>query len=78
MNENEFNQKYPVGTPVHYHPVIGQPEFTVTSTRSEAWTLDSGHVVVKVKGKAGSVSIASIDVGGLGQKAYRPQQKRKL
>ena len=61
MNENEFNEKYPVGTLVRYHPVVGQPEFLATKTRSEAWTLGSGHVVVKVKGKAGGVSIASIE-----------------
>ena len=61
MNETEFNNKFPVGTPVRYHPVIGQPEYIETETRSEAWTLDSGQVIVKVKGRAGGVSIAAIE-----------------
>lgn len=61
MNETEFNNKYPVGTPVRYHPVIGQPEYVETETRSEAWTLGNGQVIVKVKGRAGGVSIAAIE-----------------
>ena len=61
MTAAQFNKKYPVGTPVKYHPVIGRPEHWETETRSTAWTLPSGHVVVQIKGRSGSVSINAIE-----------------
>jgi len=60
MNENEFNAIHPIGTPVLYYPIAHTPEYVETVTRSEAWTLESGHVVVKIKGFAGGVSIDHI------------------
>ena len=62
MNAKEFNRKYPVGSPVRYYPIAGEPEFEETTTRSEAWTLGSGHVVVKIVGRAGGVSINHIEL----------------
>ena len=61
MNETEFAKKYPIGAPVNYHPVIGQPEFRAVSIRSLPWMLGSGHMVVKVTGIAGGVSCAAIE-----------------
>lgn len=61
MNEEEFSNKYPVGTPIRYHPVIGQERVVDAAIRSEAWRLDSGSIVVKITGRAGGVSIRAIE-----------------
>jgi hypothetical protein len=60
VNAKEFNQKCPTGSPVLYYPVAGRPESAKTVTRSKAWTLDSGQVVVKIEGRAGGVSVNHI------------------
>lgn len=60
MNEQDFNKQYPVGSPVVYYPIAGEPECEETTTKSIAWTLGSGHVVVKVVGHAGGVSVDHI------------------
>jgi hypothetical protein len=59
----EFNAKYPPGTPVLFHKVIGRPETAVeTKTRSVAWALPSGEPVVSVEGRAGGCSLEAIKV----------------
>lgn len=60
MSVQDFNAKYPIGSTVNYHPVINQPEHFETETRSAAWETSSGHVVVRIKGRAGYVSIEAI------------------
>lgn len=60
--EQRWNDRYPPGTPVRYWPVRGRDENIETRTRSQAWTLGSGHVVVAVENKAGGVSIDHLDV----------------
>jgi hypothetical protein len=62
MSVEEFNQLFEPGTPVKYHPVIGQPFALPTKTRSEAWEMDSGQLVVQVEGKSGCVSLAAITI----------------
>jgi hypothetical protein len=62
MTAEEFNSKYPVGTKVIYHPIIGEQAGTETKTRSEAWELGHGEAVVKVSGKPGGVSLRAITV----------------
>lgn len=62
MTAEEFNKLYSVGTTVDYHPIIGEPECVRTRTRSDAWTLHSGHHVVKVEGKAGCVHIEALTI----------------
>lgn len=57
MTANEWNAAYPVGTPVRYFPVRGQADHMDTATRSEAWALGHGAVVVSVRGKSGGVAI---------------------
>ena len=58
----EWNQRFPVGTPVRYHPIIGDKEFITSKTRSEAWELGHGAPVVKIEGRTGGVALEAIDV----------------
>lgn len=54
----QYQDKFPEGAVVTYFPVMGSfqdPLYTVT--RSPVWTLCSGHHVVALKGKSGSVSV---------------------
>lgn len=60
MTADEFNKRYPIGTPVIYTPIIGGTETAATRTRSEAWSLGSGHTVVKVDGYIGGVAIEAL------------------
>ena len=53
----DFNKRFPVGTPVRYYHIRGVDEFVETVTRSEAWPLGHGAVVVKIMGKTGGVLI---------------------
>ena len=58
----EWNELYPVGTPVRYHPIIDKAEGIDTRTRSAAWTLGHGEAVVAVEGKSGGVCLCALDV----------------
>ncbi len=65
LTATEFNQRFVVGQPVVYTPVRGREATIpplVTTTRSEAWELGGGTVVVAIKGRAGGVSLAHLDV----------------
>ena len=60
-----WNAAYPVGTAVRYWPIYPPSEGFPpedTTTRSEAWTLGDGSVVVLVSGKAGGVHLSHIEV----------------
>jgi hypothetical protein len=65
MTETAWNAAYPVGTAVRYWPiwppVDGLPPVD-TKTRSEAWTLGSGDVVVLIEGKSGGVHLSHIEI----------------
>ena len=59
-----WNAAYPVGTRVRYWPVYppqGIPPVD-TTTRSEAWMLGDGSVVVLVEGKSGGVHLSHVEV----------------
>jgi len=58
MTADEWNRLYPIGTPVKYYPVAGQADHVKTYTRSEAWELPNGIVVVMVESRTGGVAIA--------------------
>ena len=60
MKAEEWNEKYPVGTEVTYQSVIGVTEHRRTITRSEAWELGHGEVVVQIKGRTGCVAITHL------------------
>lgn len=53
----EFNELYPVGTRVRFYPLRGEPQFEESRTRSVAWALGHGDVVVLIEGRTGGVSI---------------------
>ncbi|EMB6558640.1 hypothetical protein AB8896_05265 [Yersinia enterocolitica] len=57
LSAERFNQKYPVGSSFKYFPIMGIPDSVDVVTRTEAWTLGHGAVVVSVSGRAGGVSI---------------------
>lgn len=57
LSADKFNQKYPVGSSFKYFPIMGIPDSVEVVTRTEAWTLGHGAVVVSVSGRAGGVSI---------------------
>lgn len=60
-----WNDLCPVGTAVRYWPVYppmdGFPPLD-TTTRSVAWTLGDGSVVVSVSGRTGGVHLTHIEV----------------
>lgn len=60
-----WNAAHPVGTAVRYWPVYpprdGIPPID-TSTRSDAWEVGDGAVVVKVVGIAGGVRLTHVEV----------------
>lgn len=60
LSADEFNRLCPIGTDVIYYPVLGRKTHERTVTRSEAWELRSGHVVVKIKGRTGGVSVTNL------------------
>jgi hypothetical protein len=53
----EFSSRYPVGTPCRYYPIAGDNIHLKTRTRSDAWALGHGAVVVKIEGLTGGVDI---------------------
>ncbi|CNI64598.1 hypothetical protein [Yersinia pekkanenii] len=57
LSADKFNQKYPVGSSFNYFPIMGIPDSVEVVTRTEAWALDYGAVVVSIIGRAGGVSI---------------------
>lgn len=60
-----WNEAYPVGTRVRYWPIYPPIESCPpidTTTRSEAWALGDGSVVVCVAGKSGGVSLSHVEV----------------
>jgi len=60
-----WNATYPVGTRVRYWPIYPPIESVPpvdTVTRSEAWALGDGSVVVCVDGQAGGVHLSHIEV----------------
>lgn len=64
MTAKAWNETHPVGTRVRYWPLppASKAASVDTKTRSEAWTLTSGHVVVLVAGISGCVSLSHLEV----------------
>lgn len=62
-----WNAAHPVGAPVRYWPIwppIDSVPPVDTTTRSEAWTLGDGTVVVLIAGKSGGVGLTHVEVRG--------------
>jgi hypothetical protein len=58
----EWNEKYPVGTPVVAYPGARGETGLTTRTRSRAWQLGHGSPVVAVEGRGGGILLTRIDV----------------
>lgn len=66
MNADQWNDRYPIGTPVVAYPgarpdVDPTGRRLLTRTRSQAWTLGHGTPVVKVDGQAGGIALTHVD-----------------
>lgn len=57
----EWNAKYPIGTLVKYHPVIGQPGHSIYPTLTKAEILSSHTPVLWLKGKGGCVALEACE-----------------
>lgn len=55
-----WNELYPIGTQVEYHPIIGDPEHRITRTRSAAYVLSGHTAVVFVEGISGCVALEAV------------------
>ncbi|MCX5112173.1 hypothetical protein OOK13_40440 [Streptomyces sp. NBC_00378] len=66
MTADEWNERYPVGTPVLAYPGTRDDEPLDTVTRTPAWTLGHGAAVVSVEGEAGGIHLTHVDPMGGG------------
>jgi len=63
IKAEDWNSKYPIGTKVRYWPIKGiEKEYIDTTTRSEAWELGHGEVIVKIVGRTGGCAISHMAV----------------
>jgi len=53
-------QEATAGRAVNYHSIIGRSESVPMTIASDPWELGNGYIVVKVKGKAGGVSLEAL------------------
>lgn len=58
----EWNERYPIGTPVRFYSVLPGTEFEESKTRSEAWELGHGEPVVKIEGRTGCVCLSHCEI----------------
>lgn len=61
LTAKTFNQRFPVGSSFLYHPTPGMPERETVITRSEAWHMRNGRLVVRVEGKIGGISVSRME-----------------
>jgi hypothetical protein len=61
VSASEFNRRFPIGSRFRYFPVVGIPDGEDVVTRSKAWSLRNGKVVVRVEGKIGGVSVYRLE-----------------
>jgi hypothetical protein len=64
VTADEFNARFPVGTPVVAYPLARDDEPLRTRTRTPAWELGHGAAVVSVEGYAGGIALTHVDVTG--------------
>ena len=65
MNEftaDQFNATYPIGTPVLFWPGARRGEGRVSKTRTPAWQMYAGDVVVSVDDYPGGIALTHITV----------------
>lgn len=56
-----FNQRFPVGSLFHYYLTPGVSEREIVITRSTAWHMRNGRLVVRVEGKIGGISVSKME-----------------
>lgn len=56
----EWNNLYPIGTPVVAYPGTRDDEPLTTRTRTAAWTLGHGAAVVSVEGYTGGIALTHV------------------
>ncbi|EHT03181.1 TPA: hypothetical protein MAQ46_003928 [Klebsiella pneumoniae] len=61
MTASNFNRRFPVGTRFKYYPVPGIPDWCYVTTRSEAWHVKSGRLVVRIEGMIGGLSVNRLE-----------------
>ncbi|MFE5090642.1 hypothetical protein ACFRCI_09605 [Streptomyces sp. NPDC056638] len=61
MTADEWNARYPVGTPVVAYPGSRDGRHLDTVTRTPAWTLGHGAAVVSVEGESGGICLTHVD-----------------
>ena len=57
----QWNAMFPVGSPVRFHHVIGEPEYTTHTTRSHAYVCDAGYGVLFLNGYSGYVALEAVE-----------------
>lgn len=62
ITAEEFNEKFPVGTPIKYYLIKGRPEFKTGRTTTPAWTLGHGEPVVTTDIMGGGLCLTHIEV----------------
>jgi hypothetical protein len=62
MTAQQFNEKYPIGTPFTYFSIKGMPSTAKdVETTSDAWEIGGGDAIVKVSGVSGGVSVEHLE-----------------
>ncbi|WP_051690871.1 hypothetical protein [Photorhabdus australis] len=61
MTVKEFNKKYPIGSEFYYSSLIDKDNIRHVVTRSAAWKLGHGNIVVSFEGMTGGVSITHLE-----------------
>ena len=75
LTADEFNEKHPIGTPVKYEPVLPPVDGVIpliTITRTPAWELSNGDVLVSVAGRPGGMALSHIELMPVHQGQYPP------
>ncbi len=57
---SDFNAKYPVGSPVHYHSIIGSANHIMTTVREPAYLMSGHTAVCFVDGISGCVALDAL------------------
>ena len=61
MTIEQARERFPIGTEVKYFPVKEEEAFHIAKVRTEPWMLGSGHIVVKITGHTGGVSVNHLE-----------------
>ncbi len=58
----EAKERFPVGTPVHYYPIMGEETRVAEWVRHEPWILSGHTVVLKISNQTGCVDVDHLQV----------------